>query len=88
MLLSKKSKISREICHYSLPLSFAKIKNKLLANLFQFLLGQQQIALIYNTKSLRPYHDEYTRSRLITEVKHRRARIVLGWVTAWELLVP
>ena len=28
---------------------------------------------------LRPYHDEHTRSRLITEVKHRRARIVLGW---------
>ena len=37
---------------------------------------------------LRPYHDEYTRSRPITEVKHRRARIVLGWGTAWELLVP
>ena len=27
---------------------------------------------------LRPYHDEYTRSRLIMEVKHRRAGIVLG----------
>ena len=37
---------------------------------------------------LRPYHDEHTRSRLITEVKHRRARIVLGWGTAWEHLVP
>ena len=37
---------------------------------------------------LRPYHDEYTRSRPITEVKHRRARIVLGWGTAWELPVP
>ena len=37
---------------------------------------------------LRPYHDEYTRSRLITEVKHRRAGIVLGWGTAWELPVP
>ena len=37
---------------------------------------------------LRPYHDEYTRSRLITEVKHHRARIVLGWGTAWEHLVP
>ena len=36
---------------------------------------------------LRPYHDEYTRSRLITEVKHHRARIVLGWGTAWEHLV-
>ena len=31
---------------------------------------------------------EHTRSRLITEVKHRRAWIVLGWGTAWELPVP
>ena len=38
-------------------------------------------------KCLRPYHDEYTRSRPITEVKHRRAGIVLGWGTAWELPV-
>ncbi|GBP79316.1 hypothetical protein EVAR_55374_1 [Eumeta japonica] len=32
----------------------------------------------------RPYHAEYTGSRPITEVKQRRARSVLGWVTAWE----
>ena len=32
----------------------------------------------------RPYHAEYTGSRPITEVKQRRARLVLGWVTAWE----
>ena len=32
----------------------------------------------------RPYHVEHTSSRLITEVKQRRARLVLGWVTAWE----
>ena len=32
----------------------------------------------------RPYHVENTGSRPITEVKQRRARIVLGWVTAWE----
>ena len=31
---------------------------------------------------------QYTRSRLITEVKHRRAWIVLGWGTDWELPVP
>ena len=37
---------------------------------------------------LRPYHAEYTGSRLITEVKQRRARLVLGWVTAWEYRVP
>ena len=32
----------------------------------------------------RPYHVEYTSSRPITEVKQRWARLVLGWVTAWE----
>ena len=32
----------------------------------------------------RPYHVENTGSRPITEVKQRRARLVLGWVTAWE----
>ena len=32
----------------------------------------------------RPYHVEYTGSRPITEVKQRWARLVLGWVTAWE----
>ena len=32
----------------------------------------------------RPYHVENTSSRPITEVKQRWARLVLGWVTAWE----
>ena len=32
----------------------------------------------------RPYHVENTGSRLITEVKQHWARLVLGWVTAWE----
>ena len=41
-----------------------------------------------STKCLRPYHVEYTSSRPITEVKQRRARLVLGWVTAWEYRVP
>ena len=39
-------------------------------------------------KCLRPYHVEHTSSRQITEVKQRRAKLVLGWVTAWEYLVP
>ena len=38
-------------------------------------------SLIYRQ---RPYHVESTGSRPITEVKQRRARLVLGWVTAWE----
>jgi hypothetical protein len=38
-------------------------------------------------KCLRPYHVENTGSRPITEVKQRRARLVLGWVTAWEYRV-
>ena len=33
---------------------------------------------------LRPYHAESTGSRPITEVKPRRAWIVLGWATALE----
>ena len=33
---------------------------------------------------LRPYHVEWTGSRPITAVNQRRARLVLGWVTAWE----
>ena len=32
----------------------------------------------------RPYHVGTTGSRSITKVKLRRARLVLGWVTAWE----
>ena len=49
-------------------------------------------ALVYNASSrchlcLRPYHVENTGSRPITEVKQRRARLVLGWVTAWEYRV-
>ena len=35
-------------------------------------------------ESQRPYHNESTDSRPITDVKQRRARLVLGWVTAWE----
>ena len=48
--------------------------------------------LVYNAPvtsplRLRPYHVENTSSRPITEVKQRRARLVLGWVTAWEYRV-
>lgn len=32
----------------------------------------------------RPYHAEYIGSRPITEIKQRRARLVLRWGTAWE----
>ena len=49
--------------------------------------------LILNTKyfteiyRLRPYHVENTRSRPISEVKLRRAQLVLTWVTGWEYWV-
>jgi hypothetical protein len=46
-----------------------------------------EIEKIVYMKCLRPYHVEYTSSRPITEVKQRRARLVLGWVTAWEYRV-
>jgi hypothetical protein len=35
-----------------------------------------------------PYHVERTGSRPITEDKQHWARLVLGWVTAWESRVP
>ena len=34
----------------------------------------------------RPYSVEYTRSHLNSEVKQPKARSVLGWGTAWEVL--
>ena len=43
--------------------------------------------IIWNTGNnlrQRPYHVEYTGSRLITAVKQHWAWLVLGWVTAWE----
>ena len=40
--------------------------------------------LFFTVCRQRPYHVETTGSRPITEVKQRRARLVLGWVTAWE----
>ena len=40
--------------------------------------------VFFSSTSLRPYYVESTGSRPITEVKQRRARSVLGWVTAWE----
>ncbi len=38
--------------------------------------------LIYHQE--RPYHDDSTASRLLSEVKHRRARLVLRWGTTLE----
>ena len=34
-----------------------------------------------------PYHSDSTASRLLSEVKHRRARLVLRWGTTLESLV-
>ena len=41
----------------------------------------------YLTSRLASYRVEYTSSRSITEVKLRRAGLVLTWVTGWEYLV-
>ena len=46
--------------------------------------SNHQVEFVRSLYRLRPYHVECTGSRLITEVKQRRARLVLGWVTAWE----
>ena len=51
-------------------------------------IAEYKINTFKNRQSrLRPYHVENTGSRPITEVKQRRARLVLGWVTAWEYRV-
>ena len=47
----------------------------------------QRLTLTLPDHCLRPYYVESTGSRPITEVKQRRARLVLGWVTAWEYRV-
>ena len=41
----------------------------------------------YRAYGLRPYQPESARSRLISEAKHGRAWLVLGWETAWEYQV-
>ena len=39
---------------------------------------------LYLVSCWRPYHVECTGSLLTSEVKRHRARLVLGWGTAWE----
>ena len=53
---------------------------------FRLLLDKAKSKFLYLRQ--RPYHVESTSSRPITEVKQRWARLVLGWVTAWEPRVP
>jgi hypothetical protein len=40
-----------------------------------------------NLDQERPYHNDSTASRLLSEVKHCRARLVLRWGTTLESLV-
>ena len=54
------------------------------------LLGHKQPVHMLSTMTqywIRPYSGEYTSSRLIWEVKHQQAWIVLAWVTSWEVRV-
>ncbi len=44
--------------------------------------GRHLVNIFYSSLCPRPYHPEYTSSRLITEVMQNRAMSVLGWVTA------
>ena len=45
--------------------------------------GNQLVAVLFRQ---RPYSVEHTRSHLNSEVKQPKARSVLGWGTAWEVL--
>ena len=73
---------------------FQKRNEKLLRKISVLLFIKMSVLLLRNiallnynyNACLRPYHDEHTHSHLITDVKHRRAEIVLGWGTKWEYL--
>ena len=67
-------------CRFSLLIKFIKIKTS-------NCIADYKCCEVRLGKCLRPYHVENTGSRPITEVKQRRARLVLGWVTAWEYRV-
>ena len=55
------------------------------AFLFALRLADREGEQAFNLR-LRPYHVESIGSRQITEVKQRRAWLVLGWVTAMARL--
>ena len=61
-------------------------KTKTKKNLAEWRVGTVKVykRILLAVCRQRPYHVESTGSRPITEVKQRRARLVLGWVTAWE----
>ena len=62
-----------------------KLRTKEVKGIFlQLFLVMLYECLFFVACRHRPYHVESTGSRLITEVKQRRARLVLGWMTAWE----
>ena len=50
-------------------------------------MGTVNVRIVLGSQCLRPYHQKNTGSRLITEVKSGRAKLVLEWVTAWEYFV-
>lgn len=47
-------------------------------------MNENKTTFLQQYFGLRPYHAESTGSRPITEVKPRRAWLVLGWATALE----
>ena len=49
--------------------------------------GGGYITLFGVGRQERPYHDDSTASRLLSEVKHRRAQLVLRWGTTLEYCV-
>ena len=81
MKIKKKFEIFNKDCNYAKP---NLTPTSLLKNIFfiEFIFTNKE-----ENECLGPYHVESTGSRPITEVKQRRARLVLGWVTAWEYWV-
>ena len=67
--------------HYNTVAQYSSVQ------LSNAILCRYKYALNKSVNCQRSYLDENTSTHSTTEVKHRWARIVLGWVTAWELLV-
>ena len=72
---------------YSRASFIARSRKPFNFSLFSPSVRTHPMARQLSNKCLRPYHVENTGSRPITEVKQRWARLVLGWVTAWEYRV-
>ena len=54
---------------------------------FALEMNRDHSVVFESASSLRPYHPEHTRSRLISEAKQGRAWLILGWEIAFNYCI-